>query len=296
MTLAPSPTVKEVLKKAPCVPPLVLQGMTILRDELIQIYFRRRALLSLIIYFILIAIVMRVFIAIQSRIALTMGPDQLYEAVREALDQQVTGVDLSRYLNIADQVKGLPLSLVLMQLFSFLWLPTLISLLSCDIISLDVSRGTIRFLLLRATRSSYLFGRVAAHTLAGLIIHALTMIFLYLLSVYFAPGHKLAEFWSVCLLYLWVALPFLFLSVAISALVSSFTRRTLVSLLLIQVVWLALMLALRVHPLLSPFQEVLVVGFFNPQGGEYWYAVGGFWVWGILFYLATWFRMRWREV
>lgn len=285
-----------VLAEAPCIPALPLQSLAILRDELIQIYLRKRALLSLILYFVIIALVIRLFLWIQAKASFGVPHAELYAVLRQRLSEQITNPEILRYLNVLDGLQGLPLALVMLQLFSFFWLPTLVSLLSCDIISLDVSRGTIRFLLLRATRSSYLLGRVLAHTIAGLLIHAVTIGFLYLLSTLLFPSADHSEYLPVSMRYLFVSAPFLFLSVAVASLVSSVTRRALTSLLLIQLVWLGLLLVARIHPLLSPFHPSLLIGFFSPYSPEYHIASGGFLLWGCGFYLLTWLRIKSREM
>jgi ABC-type transport system involved in multi-copper enzyme maturation permease subunit len=181
------------------------------------------------------------------------------------------------------------------QMFSLLWFPTLVALVSCDAIALDVYRGTLRYVLLRSTRSSYFAAKMVSHFVLYAVLQALSLVVVLVYSLWDGSQGK-AESLRLAVQYFIVFLPFLWCVLAATLFMSSFARRPMNALIRIHVLWVAFIFIVAVEPWASPLWSKLVLGLFVPFDNYPLMTAVGYTLWGALFSLVGLLIFKRRDV
>lgn len=248
-------------------------------DEAREALFRRRAFLSLLMH---LGLVLLLFLGVQK------AEQQATEAlggqvgVADALKRGVQALGSQAHpdvKSIVDDISSVPLSLLLVQLLTILWFPTLISLVSCDMVAIDVYRGTLRYILLRVSRVTYYVSKFLAHSFLFAVIHGLSLAILVIYVCLTVPEISFVEYSSMALRYGLVFVPAIMFLVAVTGLISSFCRKPLTALMLIQVFWVILVLLFFKWPHALPLSPKITSGLFAPSMKYVLPSVGGFLAW-----------------
>ena len=192
------------------------------------------------------------------------------------------------------QLSRLPTTLWIFQLFSLLWFPTLVALVSCDCIALDVYRGTLRFILSRASRPAYYFGKLISHLALYCVLQFVSLATVLIYSACVMNDFKVRPYLSLAIEYFLVFIPFLFCTVAATQWISSMSRRPMNALIRIHVLWVAFIFVVAIVPWASPLWGEIALGLFAPFGQYPLWSVIGYSIWGSIFTLAglIWFMRR----
>lgn len=122
--------------------------------------------------------------AFQSSVNRQIGGQADPEAIQRAFAESrrgVLGILVSGDAAILEALKQIPLVIVIVFKVTLLFLPVYVALIGFDQMSAELSQRSIRYLTLRARRSSIMFGKFAAQAalLVGLVLLVDLGIFLY---------------------------------------------------------------------------------------------------------------------
>ena len=264
-------------------------------EELRELAFRRRSFLSLLLYFGILALCVWGLADLQAR----MGPAGALLQDPTALDHlrgQLAERGWEDSFHVLLEVAQYPASIWIFQAFCILWFPTLVALVSCDMIAVDIQRGTLRFVLQRSGRIVFYLSKLVAHFLLFVILQLGSVAALIGFASWGAKGFALTDFIEIAWRYFAVFMPFLFFLVTSTAWISSASRRPLNALLKIHLLWLLFIALLFVWPWLSPLESGYTIGLILPFGQYLWPTVMSMSVWGGIFALLGLIGFIWRDV
>ncbi|MFM1847320.1 MAG: hypothetical protein RL417_794, partial [Pseudomonadota bacterium] len=112
-------------------------------EELFDLVGRKRSALTLILYLIVLIAAMYWFSRAQQRFEPVTNVLAAAPQIEE-LRFQLSKFGLQDTVDFLIELSRYPAALWMFQLFSLLWLPTVVGLVSCDMISIDIDRGTLR--------------------------------------------------------------------------------------------------------------------------------------------------------
>ena len=253
-------------------------------DELGQIFLRKRFLLALILYS---GLLLLAFLAIHQgkRFVMAAIPSMGLDMEQSfILEQALQRLSLPESAVKDHPILGYPLPLLIYFFISLFSLPMLIPMISCDVISQDLARGTQRFLLFRVSRGAYFWSKALAHVLSYLLLQA--SLLLLLLGV---CGLYAREILSFSLLKGGVVLslrliPVILVFVAFTQAVSAQFSSPLKSLIVNNLLLLLMAILLSIKPFLSFFYSPLWVGLLSYDPRPFLMAVSGFLLWCVLFW------------
>ena len=272
--------------------------MPLLWFEIRALFRRRRTFIALMLY-------------AASAASLVFGITYLQGELKTALqDIQVPHSEMSRIFSkllsktqymsseridyVLRVVSDWPLSIWLFQLCSLFLMPSLIALMSSDMIAIDVYRRTVRLVLLKCRRTSYYLGKIAAHFLLFSTIQAVSVAVLVVSTHYSGSPHSLWLLLKAGGISLLFFMPFLLICVALTAWISSWCSRPQTALILVHTIWILLLCFTPYFPSFTPFNPVLLVGMLFPLEAEYLSILSYFalWIGGILLFGIAGFIRR----
>ncbi|MCI5064826.1 ABC transporter permease subunit [bacterium] len=241
------------------------------RDEFGQLFSRRRAVVALGLYLLLIGLV-------------TYSLSTLDRTLGDLF--QRNGMPQSSSAQIAEQLRNTPglatispvlewpLQYVFFQIFALFWMTELIAMMSCDIISRDRERGALRFLFLRTTREALYTAKFFVHLAFYAALHFFSLLLLAILVTYRTATFSWNDSVVPVITYTVALLPLISCCVSLAVFCSATSRTVVGSLVKIHFLWLPIfvLLAWQLHPVLSwrtivgiiiPFQEYLQANLFG---------------------------------
>ena len=254
-------------------------------DEFWALLRRRRSLLSLLIYVGVTLLLIWGLARAEQMVGQMLGdPSVRGEQIRRMVDAlaKVAGQERA---NLLAKLLEQPSALWLFQMMVVFWLPSLVALVSSDMITVDVHRGTLRFLMLRSGRAAYYLGKFLAHFMLYALLQLVSMGVLLGLCSLYQRGFDLGRYGSSAALYFLMSLPYLACLVATASWVSSWSRRPMNALLWVHLIWIVFVVVLIFWPWASPFSFQYVAGLVAPFEGLRSQSVVGFLSWGLGFYL-----------
>lgn len=232
-------------------------------EELRDLVWRRRSSISLVLYLVVLCAAMYWFSRAQSRFEpvtnILAAAPQL-----EELRFQLAKYGLQDTLDFIVELSRYPASLWMFQLFSMLWLPTVVGLVSCDMVSIDIDRGTLRFVLQRSSRLAYYLSKGLAHLLLFVGLQAISMIGLIVICAMTATNFELGDYLTLGARYLLVSIPFIVFVVASTQWVSSWTRKPMSAIVRLNILWVIFFVLLGWNADLSPLSQRSLVGLMLP--------------------------------
>ncbi len=231
-------------------------------DELSQLFTRKRALIAFVLYVVMVGFVIYGF----SRIDSTMT-----DFLQERGIPKLNGKNLLAHggnfpgREVVSQLLDWPITFVLFQFFAAIWMSELIALVSCDVISRDRERGSLRFLFLRTSREAYYFSKFLAHFLLYVCIHIVSLALLSLASIFLSDGLSFLGVLEPFLSYSWSLIPLLALTLALTVFASSLSRSIVGALLIIHLLWIPVFILLT-WEIIPLFSWKMVVGIVAPFG------------------------------
>ena len=177
-----------------------------------------------------------------------------------------------------------PISVWLFQACSLLLMPSLIAMVSSDMIAIDAYRKTLRVTLLKARRSAYYLGKILAHFLLFSIVQAVSVGTLLVLSVKYGSNYPADLIVRAGLLSFLYFLPFIFIAVALTAWVSSWCQKPQTALILVHAIWIVALFMAPYYPAFTPFNPTLMIGMLFPLDVDVLIVVSTFllWICGLL--------------
>jgi hypothetical protein len=248
-------------------------------EELFDLAGRKRSMLTLLLYLVVLVSAMYWFSKVQRHFEPVTNVLAAAPQIEE-LKQMLQKFELEDTVDFIIQLSHYPAALWMFQLFSLLWLPTVVGLVSCDMVAIDIDRGTLRFVLQRSSRLAYYLAKLMAHFLLFAGLQLVGMIGLVAICGVTVAQFKLADYAGLGALYFTVAVPFIFFVVASTAWVSSWTRKPMSAIVRLNVLWVVFFIMLGWWPHLSPLASTSMVGLFLPFDRYMWSSVGALTAWG----------------
>jgi len=232
-------------------------------EELYDLLGRKRAVLSLALYIGVLGFSMHWFSRLQQRFEpvtdlVKAGPKL------DVLRQQLSGYGLEGTLDFVVELSRYPASLWMFQIFSLLALPAIVGLVSCDMVAMDIDRGTLRFVLQRSSRLAYYLAKCLAHTALFVGLQFISVAGLIVMCAVTNAQFNVGDYLRLGALYFGVAVPFIFFLVASTEWVSSWSRRPMSAIVRLNVLWMVFFVVLGWEPLLSPLTSYSLIGLVLP--------------------------------
>lgn len=266
---------------------LFLHQVTVLTlAELRELLWRRRSLLSLILYSLIILLSAWLLFKVHATLGAGRGPIDLDSPDHAELAKALDKMNARGLFDTFMRLGALPAALWIFQIFSLFWFPMLVGLVSCDCIALDVYRGTLRFVLLRSSRVAYYTAKMCSHFVLYAVLQLLSLLMVLLYSVVAVADSPFLPLLRLTVQYFLVFLPFLWCVVASTQFISSWSGRPMNALIRVHVMWVGFIFILAVAPWASPLWSKILVGLFVPFDGHPIASIFGYSAWGALFTLA----------
>ncbi|MBN2144747.1 MAG: hypothetical protein JW774_09005 [Candidatus Aureabacteria bacterium] len=265
-------------------------------DELKQLFFRKRILFTLFIYIGTLLftfwVLSKSYAFLQtSMVDLQIPPDQK-AVMKQAFDRFSFPDKMKEQFPILNY----PFALLVYFIVSLFTIPFLTGMISCNMISEDLSRGTQRFLLFRVSRSAYYWSKTFSHFLFYLLIQCFI---LSLMIAFFLYDSKQA--FSFSILYQGMDLtlrliPLIICFLGYSQIISSQFSSTAKSWLVNQAGLVLMLLILMIQPLFSFFHASLWSGLFYSDCYNILISLGGFSLWGIFFLSSGYLLFHYKKL
>jgi ABC-type transport system involved in multi-copper enzyme maturation permease subunit len=276
-------------------PQVFRQIFVLAADEFRELLLRRRAFLSLLIYVAVVVGSLWAIFRVQRVFGFNMVHPPNAEAYQRLLEK-MNEIGLGDTFAIFMKLTQFPEMLWIFQLFSVLWFPTLVALVSCDAVAVDIYRGTLRFILLRSSRLAYYLGKFVAHFGLYFILQLASLSAVWILTYAFYPDEDLGRLTKLTIYYVLVFVPFLAWLVALTQLVSSWSRRPMSALVRVHVLWVVLIVVASQVPQFTPLDGDLVFGLFAPFDAYPISTVVGYSLWTLVFLVVGLFGFIKRDV
>ena len=254
-------------------------------EDLRELLIRRRALLSLAVYLTVICVVVFGLAYTERRLFPTMNFFRVDNEHRSHFRSLFISRGYGQEFEMLLKTAQLPSAVVIMQIFSLLWFPTLVALLSSDMVSLDVYRKTLRYIILRTSRVTYYLSKMLGHVIFYLALQILTVSTLFAVCALNPVGFSRGQYLAALLRCLLVFTPFLWFLVASTQLISCWTARPAAAVLRMHLLWIAFIVLLYAAPSLSPINVYTVRGLISPFGAYAWESCARMALWAGFFTL-----------
>ncbi len=251
--------------------------------EVKLLFRRRRTLIAFIIYIFSVLSIISSLAYYQKyfqQALLTMNARN--SEIRRLLDQNFD-YDPQQLQMILDFLSSWPTSFWLYQVVALIFIPSLIALASSDMIAVDRYRETLRYLLLRTSRSSYYFSKVLAHTGVYLCLHIASLLLLLFMLISTGDIHNTDKYLHAVFYQTVVFLPFTICIVSGTAWMSALCKKPQTALLLVHAFWMFCLLILGWYPNLSPFNAPNLIGIVFPAAELVSTAALGLGIWILIF-------------
>lgn len=271
----------------------ISQTSALAREEVIDLLRRPRALLSLILHLGMVLLTVKAFLRVDVEVSSVVSRD---DRVAVMVSELLSKLSIVSSQNMATELLSWPLSLPLLQFLLVLWLPTFVTLVSCDMVSTDLSRGTLRFILNRSTRRAYYVSKYLAHCFFHILLQAL--IFVLFVGATLAITHDVPvdRLFRPALTLFVLSVPYLCFLVAVTEAVSCLSKRPFVAILLLHIFWsvvVGVIIFVRNQPLLRWEYFLGLIVPFQGYGADSFVA---FSVWGFALLIIGMLNFQRREV
>jgi ABC-type transport system involved in multi-copper enzyme maturation permease subunit len=214
---------------------------------------------------------------------------------RAEIEERLSEYELQQFLPVFDLLESVPASVWIFQLFALMMLPTLSSWLSSDMVTVDVYRRTLRFVLLRSGRAAYLLSKFVAHSLLLIGVHAVVVGLAVGWGATILETGSLPQFIRALLWYFIAIVPFSLMTVAGTVLVSAWCSRPITALLMTNALWFLAVLTMFLAPLASPYNGRILTGILVPYGDYLFAGILGPLLWTGVFLGVSLFSFLRRE-
>lgn len=262
----------------------------------------RRALVALILYVLAAIGTGAAAVAIEASVLEPLRPIvQTFEGAaqspgvgREKIEEALAFFTGDR--EVAHEVLNMPLFVAGFFWVTLTFLPLLIALMSADLVSAEVRHKSARFLMLRCSRESFLFGKLMSHGLLILVASAVANVALLLFAM-----ARLPEFDTGATLILmgrfWIlTLCFAFCYLALAALVSSLIDSVPVALPVLVGILIGFAILSLSDRLAWAVPSHYKRGLWLPRIEIAGASVAAFLGFGVLFLGGAWYRLRRRDL
>ena len=239
------------------------------REELRDLIFRRRAFLSLLLYFSMMFVVVAVLAYVERSIFPHVALFRTDHPAHLSLMAKAKQLGLEETYSLFLKFGTLPGAVVVMQFFSLIWLPSLISLVSCDMVAIDIYRGTLRYLVTRTSRACYFAAKLLAHLALYLMLQAFTLSLLFACCALTVPDFKLWLYANTIGAYFLILLPYLWFVLATTQFVSCWSTRPTNAVIRLHLLWVALLVLVVFAPGLTPLNGEVLRALVYPFDGHW---------------------------
>lgn len=233
-------------------------------EELRELLSRKRSLITLILYLVIVFLFLQLLVKMEEGVFPKLGMLSLQSPGNVALVSKLKSAGLNEALELAVKLSAWPKSFWLFQSFSIFWIPILISMVSCDMISIDIYRGTLRYVLTRTSREAYFVSKFLAHFLVFSFLHLFALVALTINAMITLDAFQFSNYLMPAIKYFLSFQPYLLVILSGTILISSFTRKPMNAFIRIQLFWSVFLFLLLIDPIFSPFYYKVTLGVFAP--------------------------------
>jgi len=271
------------------------QAFRIAGFDLVTALKTKKAFISIVVYVGLALLVAVIWTFIQNKVTAEPGVTEQLNGSRDEIKQLLT-TKLGQDSSLVDYLASIPFAVMAFFWLTQTFLPMLISVISSDVLNREIRTRAARFVLLRASRTSLVLGKVMSH-LVLLIVPAILswIVFLAYVSIRLT-GFDVGAAIPQALVFMGYTIVFGFCYLGLTALVSSLVDGAAVTVL----VTFACLITLSI------IGGIDSIGWISPSWYRYklWYphaaniitGLGAYLGFGLLFFAAAWQRIVRRDV
>ncbi len=246
---------------------IIFQIIILTWEELRDILFRRRALLCILLYVIGVGGIIAGIGYLESQMTVKLAqisnPEAQMAVIRDLMYQH----GLQREYELMMALGKLPGAIVLMHIFTLLWLPTFVALVSCDMVATDLYRGTLRYLVVRTSRGAYYVSKLIAHFILYVILQIFALGGVFLICVQKAKDFNFENYFSATMVFFSIFLPYLWFLLATTIFISTLSAKPARTIMKLHLVWIAFLVLAYFSPDATPFSTEVVLGLVTPFFG-----------------------------
>jgi hypothetical protein len=258
-------------------------------DELKQLFFRKRVLFTLFMYAGTLLFTFWVLSRSYDFLLTSMDEIQIPPEQKVMLQKTLNHLSFPREMTDRFPILSFPFPLLIYFFVSLSTLPFLTGIISCDMISQDLSRGTQRFLLFRVSRAAYYWSKAVSHFLFYFIIQWALFGMLFVLVVCDSKKIPSFSFFHQGMNLTLRLIPLLLCFLAYTQIISSQFATSAKSYLVNQAGLVLMLLILMIQPVFSFFYSPLWSGLFYSYSFRMAQSFGGFALWAIFFWGTGYF-------
>jgi|GEM_PF-5302725 len=262
------------------------------REELRELFFRVRSFLSLLLYIGIFVLAIRGFVEADKRVGEAIGQD---DRIAETFARVINELQFFQSGDLAREALQWPIVFPLFQFLVVIWLPTFVAIVSCDMISSDISRGTLRYVMTRTSRSAYYLSKLISHFIMYLGLQCLIYLLLMGGVLVFSDRIDFEQAWRPILTHAVVFVPYLFFLVTTTQFVSALSRKSFSAILKVHLLWLVFMI-MMVQWSDGPLTWRHFLGVILPFGTLGQESLIAFGSWGLAFLLLGMFFFKRRAI
>ncbi len=270
------------------------QFLILVEDELKQLFLRKRALFTIILYAGTMFLVFWAVGKSKDLLVSMLYNLQIDETQKIALKQSVQMLKMPEDLIAKAPILNYPLPLLVYFFISLTSIPFIIPMISCDMISQDLSQGTQRFLLFRVSRFSYYWSKAFAHLILYILVQFLLLALLAGFCLVYMKDVLSFSFILDGLLLTLRLIPIIIVFLAFIQMISSNVASPIKSLILSNLGLLLMMILLMIQPELSIFYQPLWSGLMSFDSTLIFKSTSLFLLWSSFFwglsYAFFWYK------
>jgi Cu-processing system permease protein len=226
-------------------------------EEIKDIFSKKRSILFFILYIGMVLLTMQYIANVGNYLKENPHLEKLIEGISSFLISDKTGKTIDTYF--------WPIEIYVFQFVSIIQLPYWISMISCDMISTDRYRGTLRFILLRSFKSSYYFSKTFAHFMLYGIFQLCAMIVFLVCWKFMNSDKSILDMIQPCIVMYAMYLMYMLMVITVTQTISSLCVKTITAMVSCMLYWFLAAMLTHYFINISPYGGHVVGGLTLPQ-------------------------------
>jgi hypothetical protein len=226
-------------------------------EEIRDIFSKKRSILFFLLYVGMVLLTMKYIANISNYIEENPQLENLIKIISSFLVSDNTGQGVDAYI--------WPIEIYVFQFVTVLQLPFWVSMISCDMISTDRYRGTLRFVLLRSFKSSYYFSKTFAHFILYALFQLCAIVAFMVCWSFMNSNLSVTTLFHPCLVMYLLYLVYMLMVITITQTISSFCLKTITSMIGCIAFWFVSAVLTHYFIDISPYGGHVIGGLTLPQ-------------------------------
>ncbi len=240
-------------------------------EEIRDIFSKKRSILFFLLYIGMVLLTMKYIANIGNYIEENPRLEGLIKMISAFLVSDNTGKSIDAFL--------WPIEIYVFQFVTILQLPFWVSMISCDMISTDLYRGTLRFILLRSFKSSYYFSKTFAHFILYALFQLCAVLTFIICWSIMNSDQSFTALIQPCFTMYLLYLVYMLMVITITQTISSFCLKTITSMVGCICFWFIAAVLTHYFINISPYGGHVIGGLTLPQSDFLGIAVINNFIW-----------------